>query len=107
VFSVSGTIGQPDAGAMTGGNFSLVGGFWSIVSTVPMMGAPALTITRTATNTVIISWPSPSTGFTLQQNTVLGTTNWVNAPQAPADDGTTKSVIVNPPAGRLFYRLKQ
>mgnify|MGYP001585758686 CR=1 FL=1 len=27
-FELSGTIGQPDAGAMSGGNFSLTGGFW-------------------------------------------------------------------------------
>ncbi len=26
---LSGTIGQPDAGAMTGGAFAIVGGFWS------------------------------------------------------------------------------
>jgi hypothetical protein len=30
-YQVSGTIGQPDAsGAMTGGNYSLVGGYWSL-----------------------------------------------------------------------------
>src|SRR5215467_12747783 len=28
-FSLGGTIGQPDAGAMTGGSFELVGGFWA------------------------------------------------------------------------------
>lgn len=28
-FEVSGTIGQPDAGRMTGGNFEIVGGFWA------------------------------------------------------------------------------
>ncbi len=27
-FELSGTIGQPDAGAMTGGAFELTGGFW-------------------------------------------------------------------------------
>ena len=27
-FELSGTIGQPDAGAMSGGNFTLNGGFW-------------------------------------------------------------------------------
>lgn len=35
VFSVSGTIGQPDAGAMSGGNYSLVGGFWGALPTLP------------------------------------------------------------------------
>jgi len=28
LFEVSGTIGQPDAGVMSGGNFTLTGGFW-------------------------------------------------------------------------------
>ena len=33
VYSVTGTIGQPDAGpAMAGGNYSLVGGFWSLIA---------------------------------------------------------------------------
>ena len=32
IYSVSGTIGQPDAGAMSGGNFTLQGGFWGIVA---------------------------------------------------------------------------
>ena len=36
VFSVSGTIGQPDAGTpMSGGNFSVSGGFWSMDSGSP------------------------------------------------------------------------
>lgn len=29
-FSLSGTIGQPDAGVMAGGNYHLVGGFWGV-----------------------------------------------------------------------------
>ena len=29
-FSLGGTIGQHDAGAMTGGSFELVGGFWPV-----------------------------------------------------------------------------
>lgn len=28
-FELSGTIGQPDAGTMSGGNFTLTGGFWA------------------------------------------------------------------------------
>jgi len=27
-YTLSGTIGQPDAGAMSGGNYALTGGFW-------------------------------------------------------------------------------
>ena len=58
VYAVSGTIGQPDAsGPMTGGNFSLTGGFWSLISMVQTAGLPALTITH-AGNSVIVSWPN-------------------------------------------------
>lgn len=33
LYSISGTIGQPDAGeTMTGGTYSLTGGFWSLVA---------------------------------------------------------------------------
>src|ERR1039457_4663640 len=39
-YSVSGTIGQPDAsGAMSGGNYSLTGGFWSLINVVQTPGA--------------------------------------------------------------------
>jgi hypothetical protein len=31
--------------------------------------------------------------------------NWSNAPGTIQDDGTTKTLIVNPPAGNRFYRL--
>src|SRR5437764_6100624 len=65
VYSVSGSIGQPDANAqpLTGGIFSVVGGFWSLFSVVQTPGTPLLTIRLTSTNTAMVSWPSPSTGF--------------------------------------------
>jgi len=109
VYSVSGTIGQPDASqqAMTGGNHSLVGGFWSMIA-MQTTGAPLLSIVHTTTNTVAIFWPSPSTGWTLQQNThSVSSVNWSNMTTGIGDDGTTKTLIVNPPTGNRFFRLKQ
>lgn len=35
VFELSGTAGQPDAGVLTGGEFTLTGGFWPGASTSP------------------------------------------------------------------------
>ena len=107
VYSVSGTIGQPDAGAtMSGGNYTIDGGFWGLIAAVQTPGAPLLTIARTTTNTVAVFWPSPSTGFTLQQNTNnVNSVNWSDVLTTPSDDGTTKTVIVNPPTGNRFYRL--
>jgi hypothetical protein len=105
VYSVSGTIGQPDAGpAMSGGNFSLTGGFWSLFA-VQTPGAPLLAISRTSTNTVMVSWPSPSTGFGLQQNTNLNTANWVTPSETVTDNGTIKFIILSSPTGNRYYRL--
>jgi hypothetical protein len=106
VYSVSGTIGQPDAGGpMTGGNYSVSGGFWSLFA-VQTPGAPLLSIRLTSTNTALVFWPSPSTGFGLQQNSSLGTTNWVTVSETVTDNGTNKFIVVNPPDGNRFYRLK-
>src|SRR5580704_7953423 len=55
-YSVSGTIGQQDAsGAMTGGSFSLTGGFWSIYA-LQTPGLPSLSIRVVAPGSVVVSW---------------------------------------------------
>jgi len=107
VYSVSGTIGRPDAAAasMTGGQYSLTGGFWAIQA-VQISGAPLLSIFRTSTNTVAVTWPFTSTGWTLQQNTnSVSSVNWSNVTSAIQDSDTAKTFIVNPPSGNRFYRL--
>ena len=60
----------------------------------------------TTTNTAIVYWPSPSTGFNLQVNTNLATTNWVTPAEPVIGDGSIRYIIVNPPAGNKYYRLK-
>jgi hypothetical protein len=105
VYSVSGTIGQHDAGGpMTGNGFAVTGGFWVALQTP---GGPPLSILLTATNTVIVYWPSPSTGFNLQQNNNLSTSNWVTPAETVNDNGNIKYIIVNPPIGNRYYRLKK
>ena len=105
VYSVSGTIGQPDAGTMSGGNYSLAGGFWGIVSAAQTPSAPLLTIRLTQTNTVVISWPSPSTDFSLREASSLTQLIWTQPPETVTDNGTNKFIIVSPPTGNRFYRL--
>jgi hypothetical protein len=108
VYAVSGTIGQPDAGgAMTGGNYSLTGGFWSLIAAVQLPGSPLLTITITGPNTVAVSWPYPSSGFQLQQNSAVETTNWTSVGASPEHVGDKWQVPVSPPVGNKFYRLKK
>jgi hypothetical protein len=104
-YAVSGTVGQHDAGGpLSGGNFSLTGGFWALYA-LQTPGAPQLNIVLTPTNTAMVSWPSPSTGYALQQNTNLNGTNWVTPSETVNDNGVIKFIIVNPPTGNRFYRL--
>jgi hypothetical protein len=84
-------------------NYNLFGGGAYDFVTVKYLTVPILNIRRTATNTVAVSWPSPSTGFQLQQNTNVTGTNW-SFTAAPLDDGTNKT-FVSAPAGNRFYRL--
>src|SRR5271157_3181055 len=67
-YQVSGTIGQHDAGGpMPGGNYSLTGGFWALISVVQTPGTPNLTITFVSPNSIKVSWPNTGS-YTLQQN---------------------------------------
>jgi hypothetical protein len=106
VYTVSGTIGQHDAGGpMTGGNFSLTGGFWALCA-VQTPGAPTLPIFLTSSNTAVVAWLAPSTGWTLQQNTnLIASAGWVNASETINVVGGENQIIVSPPAGSRFYRL--
>jgi hypothetical protein len=92
---------------MSGGNYTLQGGFWGVVAAVQTPGAPLLTITRSGAN-VIVSWPSPSTGFNLQQNgNVANPNGWSSYGGTINEGGTVKSITVSPPIGNVFYRLKK
>ena len=106
-YQVSGTIGQPDAsGPMTGNNYSLTGGFWSIINVVQMPGVPKLVIVPNGPNSVKILWPAPATNsFTLQQTNNLATPNWVTSGFAITNGLGTNFCTITPPTGTLFFRL--
>jgi hypothetical protein len=71
-----------------------------------LLPIPKLTIARTTTNTVVITWSSSAAGFVLQENVAsVGTVNWINVLASPVDNGTTKTVIINSQPGSRFYRL--
>jgi hypothetical protein len=106
-YQVTGTIGQPDAsGAMTGGNYSVTGGFWSLINVVQTAGLPNLLIVPNGANSVKILWPN-SGSYTLQQNGNLATTNWTTSGYAITTASGTNSITITPPTGNLFFRLKQ
>ncbi len=109
VYSVSGTIGQPDAGGpMSGGNYSVTSGFWSLINVVQTPGLPNLILVRNGANSVKVLWPDPATNtYTLQQNGNLATTNWTTSGYSITTANGTNSITITPPTGNLFFRLKQ
>jgi hypothetical protein len=105
VYAVSGTIGQPDAGGpMTGGNYSLTGGFWSLIAAVQTGGAPTLFISHSG-NTVTVYWQDVS-GWSLQQNSNLTSFGGWSASSGWTTSNGTNYLNITPPTGNLFFRLK-
>ncbi|HUD48460.1 MAG TPA: hypothetical protein VMR33_16620 [Candidatus Baltobacteraceae bacterium] len=104
VYSISGTIGQHDAGGpMTGGAFSLTGGFWSLISVAQTPGAPALYITHSGASVTIFWQDVP--GWSLQQNSTLtAAANW-SASSGVATANGTNTLTLSSPVGNLFFRL--
>jgi hypothetical protein len=68
--------------------------------------APLLEIQPTLTNTVVISWPAPSSGFNLQRSSNLNPTSWVGVTNTPTIVNDRKQVTLSPAASKQLYRLK-
>lgn len=103
VYSVTGTIGQPDAGGvMTNGQFALQGGFWALPTAVQVAGAPVLTIAPAPAGHATISWAPATLGFVLQENPGLAAAGWTNS-----ISGATNPVVVPLTNPAKFYRLHQ
>jgi len=105
-YSLSGTIGQLDAGNMSGGNYAITGGFWSVIAAVQTTGAPYLTITASGAN-VVISWPASAAGYTLQKNSNLNLpNNWSSVSQTTNVSNGTNYVTIPATSGNQYFRLK-
>ena len=104
VYSVSGTIGQHDAGGpMTGGTYSLTGGFWALISVVQTPAAPTLYISHSG-NAVTVYWQAVS-GWNLQQNANLALANGWSASGGVTTANGTNYLNLASPTGNLFFRL--
>jgi len=115
-YTVSGTIGQPDAAwpidqngfpvHSTGGNYTLVGGFWGIIQD----GWPLLKIKKRA-GQLVLSWPVDQNGFVVQSATQLapGGAGWSNFAGEPTRVGDQFELIIGPvltpPNPIRFFRL--
>ena len=101
-YAVTGTLGQAEAGAaMTGGNYSMTGGFWSLYA-VPTQGAPTLQMTNAAPGFATIWWTPSTPGFVLQETPSLSPPNWVLSAT-----GTNNPATVPATGPARFYRLSK
>jgi hypothetical protein len=91
----------------TVGNYSLMG-------EPPVVNLPVLTISinnHLPTNNVTLTWPSPSTGYVLQQSPSVTASNWVTVAAAPMNVlSPTLGIYQNQVAltshtNQIFYRL--
>jgi hypothetical protein len=90
-------------GVFNGGDGSDIGAYE--LQSMPTNSPARLTITPTPTNTMIISWPAPSSGFVLQENSDLGSSNWVPSTYSVTVSGTQNQVTIPMVYDRRFYRL--
>jgi hypothetical protein len=93
-----------------GGRFTTAGAkvsaYIARANLLDLSSFPVLSILRSNLD-VIVSWPSPSTGFALEQTAALANpSNWVTNNATVADNGTTKSVTLPATNGALFLRLR-
>ena len=97
VYSLTGTIGQADAGGeSSGGKNRFTGGFWAIQTP----GAPALTIAPAGAGQATISWVPNQPGWILQESPSLTSPAWTNTPGPQ-----TNPMTVPTPGSIKFFRL--
>lgn len=101
IYSVTGTIGQLDAGGpMTNGQYAVTGGFWALPIPVQTTNAPLLTIVPAGAGQATVSWTAISFGFVLQETWSLSPANWINSVSGP-----TNPIVVPATLPTKFYRL--
>jgi hypothetical protein len=67
--------------------------------------SPQLNVTVSPTSKLVFTWNSSTSGFLLQGNLSLLTTNWVTLTNQPVTVGSSNQIILPAPASNLFYRL--
>jgi hypothetical protein len=108
-YAISGTIGQPDVGRFAGPNYTLVGGFWSVI---PQDSIRRVKIKKRA-GQLVLSWPAEAPAVVVQSATQLTPAggNWTNIAGDPVRVGDefelTVGPILTPPNPIRFFRLSR
>jgi len=111
-FTLSGTVGQPDAGTLTaaGGGFTLFGGYWGRFSEVTVIPSerPRLYVRLINASTLVLSWPTDQTGYLLEQR-LAAMPGWSDVAVTPVIVGAEfqVSLTFSPNSAPTYLRLRK
>jgi hypothetical protein len=109
-YTLSGTIGQPEAlGFLTGEPYSAIGGFWASPLSISNPAIPMLDVEQLKNGDIRVFWPLPATRLVLDQADSLTGTSQPNAwtqVAFPYQTNASHVFIIVPPTKSRFYRLK-
>lgn len=69
------------------------------------VAVPQLTLTTLQPNTLVLAWSTNFSDLELQQNSDLGTTNWLSDTNPVSVVGSNRQVTISPLTGSRFFRL--
>lgn len=75
-------------------------------ASLPPPAPPTLEMTMISANSFQLAWPTNSAGYVLQQNSTLGTTNWVGVTNGVSIVGPNYQASIDTASGARFFRLQ-
>ncbi len=105
-FELNATLGQPDAGEVSGGSFTLKAGFWPGPAAVPVVAKPVLSAGRIG-ESLVLAWPMAAGAFTLERSRDLADpSTWQILPVNPQPVGNEFQVTLPRENSATFFRLR-
>lgn len=99
------------SGPSSGGDYSVVGGFWAKAVVAQPSESPTLGAEPLAGPGVRLFWPVSASGFVLDQTQALASptaaTVWTRVSLPMQTNAGRVSVTVPAPVGNTFYRLRK
>jgi len=111
-FTLSGTVGQPDAGALiaSGYDFAIFGGYWGQLGDVIPVPAerPVLSISFANANSLLLSWPASQTGYLVQKRRA-DAQSWNDLASIPVVVGNEYQVTLSftPADAPTYFRVRK
>jgi len=77
----------------------------NVALTPAVTPAPQLSLGLSPIGTLTFTWTTSTTGYVLQANASLASTNWVTLTNPPVTVGSSNRIVLSTPISNLFFRL--